>query len=516
MDKKEIAILGGIALIGGVLGATYYASQPHIKIKSTSQGSSSVASTSVISVVDVKLVVSSTNIVQGTPITLTASVVDVIHSGSGGQREAKDLSGVIVKFSGLGTPFYATTSAFSTANRTVNIKTPGTYNITATYKNVSSTLTVNVSKDMNLNTLTLVSSSGTGLLVDKPAIFRVKALNSYNTPLGHIKASIYIDGVASTTLVTNANGNASFELAFGLASTYVMYAKNSATGIESTSLSLAVSDDYNIELIASTTKSYADGNTTLQQQVGGNVYWIAKVTVLNSGHPAGGVEVLYQLAGSNTEQGTVVKTGTTGIAIVHIAYNHATTQILQATAIQTNSKGIRLFPKNVATTNMSQVSDYATVNIVNNYQANLKASASSVTQNSNVTFTLTAKNGFLPLSGKFTIDVNGVSTGTGTFTNGSGTFTLTMTNTGTENISVKTNIPTGNGQYLTASATVDVTVAPKTYTCYFCNCKTEIIAGQSMSLCFMTTSITSTSPCPNNNTGGYSSVSECCSANPCG
>jgi len=69
------------------------------------------------------------------------------------------------------------------------------------------------------------------------------------------------------------------------------------------------------------------------------------------------------------------------------------------------------------------------------------------------------------------------------------------------------------------SVTVNVSSStsppPSSYTCWVPKCKTIILNGKSVSVC-EPVGISSSSPCPNNNTGGYSSKSEACANITCG
>ena len=59
------------------------------------------------------------------------------------------------------------------------------------------------------------------------------------------------------------------------------------------------------------------------------------------------------------------------------------------------------------------------------------------------------------------------------------------------------------------------TPPPPTYTCYIPRCKTFVLNGKQVSVC-EPVAIGSTVPCPENNTGGYSTSQEACANITCG
>ncbi|MEM0142322.1 MAG: hypothetical protein QXL94_00005, partial [Candidatus Parvarchaeum sp.] len=305
MSKELPIIIGGMGIVGAILGIAYYEKTKQISPSSPPSTTSVTTSTAVPPVL--VLTLSSSNITQGSPITISGALT----------MNGFPIPSATITLTGLGSPILSTTSSLGIAKKTVIIKSVGSYTITGKYSDSSGSTTSSVGVTVQrLNTINTVSlsSNGTAVIVGNSLTFTVSVTNIYNTPLPAIPIAIYLDGVLYSSITSNNSGTASIQLTFNELGTHTIYAK--AGSIVSQTITVGVNNNIEVSLQVSTT-GIAESTTEVSQEIGGNVFWIAKATGLENGGVAAGVPIHFAALS------TTVVTGSTGIAIVENSYSVA-------------------------------------------------------------------------------------------------------------------------------------------------------------------------------------------------
>lgn len=484
MDKTIPILLGGIGVVGAAFGYAYYVNQQKITPPTISTTSKSSTSTTGIFPTVIELTASTTQTQQGVPITFSASVT----------QDNLPVLGALVKFTGLGTPILSSTNVLGVAKKTVTIKTPGKYTITAQYGSETQAINIIITR-VNTVKNVFLTSNGTAVLSGGSISFYTFVSNTYNTPLPSIPVTLYVDSVVYSTTNTNAVGLSTTTITFTSLGQHEVYTE--AAGIETTNpLNVGVNASYAIALSVSTTGAFTS-STSLTQQMGGNVFAVARVTGEQNGGNVANVPVTFT---DNLTNMGVVNTGNTGYAIIQVGFSSAGKYIIAGEVLRGNT----------------QLSSTATaeVTIVNNYKASILPVNKQINAGTSITFAFSLFNGLNPVSGaKYTIFNNGTQIAAGiTNSSGSGSQAISFPSTGIFDIAVI--FYTGSGEHK-AIATIDVikptTPPPSSYTCYNGRCKSvRLSTGQTETYC-QAASYTSSTPCPS----GHATASEACNGVVC-